>query len=39
MVNPYTYKQFIVTEEPNSDKDPNSADTYAGADLPAPFGQ
>jgi hypothetical protein len=39
MVNPYTYKQFIVTEEPNSDKDPNSADTYAGADLPTPFGQ
>jgi hypothetical protein len=28
-----------VTEEPNSDKDPNAADTYAGADLPAPFGQ
>jgi hypothetical protein len=39
MANPYTYKQFIVTEEPNSDKDPNSADTYGGADLPTPFGQ
>jgi len=39
MVNPYTYKQFIVTEEPLNDKDPNAADTYGGADLPNPFGQ
>ena len=39
MVNPYTYKQFIMTEEPLKDKDPNSADTYGGADLPPPFGQ
>ncbi len=39
MVNPYTYKQFIVTEEPLTDKDPNAADTYGGADLPNPFGQ
>jgi hypothetical protein len=39
MVNPYTYKQFIVTEEPQNDKDPNAADTYAGTDLPSPFGQ
>jgi hypothetical protein len=39
MVNPYTYKQFIITEEPLNDIDPNAADTYGGADLPAPFGQ
>jgi hypothetical protein len=39
IVNPYTYKQFIVTEEPQNDKDPNAADTYAGTDLPSPFGQ
>ncbi len=39
MVNPYTYKQFIITEEPQNDKDPNTADTYAGTDLPSPFGQ
>ena len=39
MVNPYTYKQFLITEEPLNDKDPNSADTYGGADLPNPFGQ
>ena len=39
MVNPYTYKQFNITEEPNKDIDPNSADTYEGADLPNPFGQ
>lgn len=39
MVNPYTYKQFIITEEPINDIDPNAADTYGGADLPPPFGQ
>jgi hypothetical protein len=39
MVNQYTYKQFIITEEPLNDKDPNAADTYGGADLPNPFGQ
>ena len=39
MVNPYTYKQFLITEEPLNDKDPNAADTYGGADLPTPFGQ
>ena len=39
MVNPYTYKQFLITEEPLNDKDPNAADTYGGADLPNPFGQ
>ena len=39
MVNLYTYKQFIITEEPLNDKDPNAADTYGGADLPNPFGK
>ncbi len=39
MVNPYTYSQFIITEEPQNDKDPNAAGTLAGTDLPAPFGQ
>lgn len=39
MINPYTYKQFIITEEPLNDKDPNAADTYGGTDLPNPFGQ
>jgi hypothetical protein len=39
MVNPFTYKQFIITEEPLDDKDPNAADTYGGANLPSPFGQ
>lgn len=39
MVNPYTYTQFIVTEEPKDDADPNAAGTYGGAELSAPFGQ
>ena len=39
MVNPYTYKQFIVTQEPFEDPDPNAADASAGADLVSPFGQ
>ena len=39
LVNPYTYKQFIITEEPKDDRDPNTADTYGGTDLPSPFGQ
>ena len=39
MVNPYTYSQFIITEEPKQDKDPNATDTYGGVDLPSPFGQ
>jgi hypothetical protein len=39
LVNPYTYKQFIVTEEPANDKDPNAADTYGGVELPIPYGQ
>ena len=39
MVNPYTYSQFIITEEPKDDADPNAAGTYGGAELQAPFGQ
>jgi hypothetical protein len=39
MVNPYTYSQFIVTEEPFEDADPNAASTLAGAQLVSPFGQ
>ena len=29
MVNPYTYTQFIVTEEPFEDPDPRSSDCYS----------
>jgi hypothetical protein len=39
LVNPYTFKQFIITEEPKADTDPNAAGTFAGAELPPPFGQ
>lgn len=39
MVNPFTYTQFIITEEPKDDVDPNAAGTFGGAELPAPFGQ
>jgi len=39
MVNPYTYKQFLVTQESFEDPDPNAASTYAGAQLVSPFGQ
>ncbi len=39
MVNPYTYKQFLVTEEPFEDPDPNAASTLAGSQLVSPFGQ
>ena len=28
MVNPYTYTEFIITEEPKYDVDPNAAGTY-----------
>lgn len=37
MVNPYTYTQFIVTEEPFEDVDPNAAGATGGAQLQAPF--
>jgi len=39
LVNPYTYTEFIITEEPIDDVDPNAAGTYGGAELQAPFGQ
>ena len=39
LVNPYTYTQFIVTEEPFEDNDPNAASALAGAELQTPFGQ
>jgi hypothetical protein len=39
MVNPYTYTQFLVTEEPFEDPDPNAASVIAGAELVSPFGQ
>jgi len=39
MVNPYTYTQFLVTEEPFEDPDPNGASVIAGAELVSPFGQ
>jgi len=39
MVNPYTYTQFVVTEEPFEDTDPNGASVVAGAELVSPFGQ
>jgi hypothetical protein len=39
MVNPYTYTQFIVTEEPFEDADPNAASATAGTQLQIPFGR
>lgn len=39
LVNPYTYTQFIATEEPFEDNDPNAAAAFAGAELQSPFGQ
>jgi anti-sigma-K factor RskA len=39
MVNPYTYKNFEVTEEPAEDPDPNAATSIAGLELDNPFGQ
>ena len=39
MVNPYTYKNFEVSEEPAEDPDPNAADSMAGFELPSPFGR
>ena len=39
MVNPHTYKNFEVTEEPAEDPDPNAADSIAGFELQNPFGQ
>jgi hypothetical protein len=39
MINPYTYNNFEVTEEPAEDPDPNAADSIAGFELQDPFGQ
>jgi hypothetical protein len=39
MVNPYTYNNFEVTEEPFEDPDPNAADSIAGFELKTPFGR
>jgi hypothetical protein len=39
MINPYTYKNFEVTEEPEDDLDPNAASSIAGFELDIPFGQ
>jgi hypothetical protein len=39
MVNPYTYKNFELTEEPAEDPDPNAAESIAGFELQTPFGQ
>lgn len=37
MVNPFTYTQFMVTEEPFEDVDPGAAGAIGGAQLQAPF--
>ena len=39
MVNPYTYNNFEITEEPAEDPDPHAADSIAGFQLQDPFGQ
>jgi hypothetical protein len=39
MVNPYTYLEFQVTQEPNQDLDPKAAKASGGILLSAPFGQ
>ena len=39
LVNPYTYTQFVVTEEPFEDKDPNAAAAFGGTELQVPFRQ
>ncbi|HEY9386243.1 MAG TPA: hypothetical protein VIP70_04335 [Nitrososphaeraceae archaeon] len=39
MANPYTYKNFEVTEEPSEDPDPNAAESIAGFELDDPFGR
>jgi anti-sigma-K factor RskA len=39
MVNPYTYKNFELTEEPAEDSDPNAAESIAGFELQTPFGR
>ena len=39
MVNPYTYKNFELTEEPAEEPDPNAAESIAGYELQTPFGR
>ena len=39
MANPYTYKNFELTEEPAEDPDPNAAESIAGFELQTPFGR
>jgi hypothetical protein len=39
MVNPYTYKNFELTQEPAEDPDPNAAESIAGFELKTPFGR
>jgi hypothetical protein len=39
MVNPFTYKVFYITQEPQDDVDPNAASPIAGIELETPFGQ
>ncbi len=39
MVNQFTYSVLTITEEPQDDADPNAADSIAGIELEAPFGQ
>ena len=39
MVNPYTYKNFELTQEPAEDPDPNAAESIAGYELQTPFGR
>jgi hypothetical protein len=39
MVNPYTYNNFEVTEEPAEDPDPNAAESVAGYEIRDPFGK
>ena len=38
MVNPYTYKNFEISEEPEQDPDSNAEDSV-GFELQNPFGQ
>ena len=39
LVNPYTYKNFEITEEPAEDPDPNAAAATGGTQLQTPFGR
>jgi len=39
MVNPYTYTQFLITEESFENPDPNAVSVVAGAKFVSPFRQ